>query len=67
MERQRQEQSKALLHEEDLMDIGQPKRIIEIVPATLPIPGELEPAAPEAEPAVPEHVPEAPVPSERPA
>ncbi|MGH2539216.1 MAG: hypothetical protein ACRDGK_01695 [Actinomycetota bacterium] len=27
------------------MNIGQPKRIIEIEPATLPIPGEIEPAA----------------------
>ncbi|MET0799791.1 MAG: hypothetical protein ABWZ53_01290 [Actinomycetota bacterium] len=27
------------------MNIGQPKRIIEIEPATLPLPGELEPAA----------------------
>ncbi|CAN5799414.1 hypothetical protein BH18ACT17_BH18ACT17_02400 [soil metagenome] len=25
------------------MDIGQPKRIIEITPATLPVPGEIEP------------------------
>ena len=30
------------------MDIGQPKRIIEIEPATLPVPGEVEP---EGEPA----------------
>ena len=27
------------------MNIGKPKRIIEIEPATLPIPGEVEPAA----------------------
>ena len=27
------------------MNIGQPKRIIEIEPATLPLPGEIEPAA----------------------
>ena len=44
------------------MDIGQPKRIIEIVPATLPVPGELEPAAPEAEPAVPSTSPTRPSP-----
>ncbi len=25
------------------MDIGKPKRIIEIEPATLPVPGEIEP------------------------
>lgn len=30
------------------MDIGQPKRIIEISPATLPVPGEIDP---ELEPA----------------
>ncbi len=51
------------------MDIGQPKRIIEIVPATLPIPGELDPASPDAEPAAPEHLPAEtePAPAERPA
>jgi hypothetical protein len=37
------------------MDIGQPKRIIEIKPAAIPVPGELEPdlapdMAPEREP-----------------
>lgn len=37
------------------MDIGQPKRIIEIRPATLPVPGEVDPEseparAPETEP-----------------
>jgi hypothetical protein len=39
------------------MDIGQPKRIIEIAPATIPVPGEL---APELEP---ERAPAEPVPS----
>lgn len=36
------------------MDIGQPKRIIEIEPATLPVPGQVEPqpeTMPEREPA----------------
>jgi hypothetical protein len=34
------------------VDIGQPKRIIEIEPATLPVPGEVEPERqPEREPA----------------
>jgi hypothetical protein len=33
------------------MDIGQPKRIIEIVPASLPIPGGVEPPPPNREPA----------------
>lgn len=38
------------------MDIGQPKRIIEIEPATLPVPGEIEPGTvpavePDREPA----------------
>jgi len=34
------------------VDIGQPKRIIEIEPATLPVPGEAEPERePEREPA----------------
>jgi hypothetical protein len=44
------------------MDIGEPKRIIEIEPATLPVPGEVEPQtepaiAPDREPvpAHPEH------------
>jgi hypothetical protein len=33
------------------VDIGQPKRIIEIEPATLPVPGEVEPERrPEREP-----------------
>lgn len=33
------------------MDIGQPKRIIEIAPATIPVPGELAPElTPEREP-----------------
>jgi hypothetical protein len=53
------------------MDIGQPKRIIEIVPATLPVPGELEPVAPGTQPEVepdvqPERVPGEPEPAERP-
>jgi hypothetical protein len=43
------------------MDIGQPKRIIEIVPATLPVPGEIPG---QVEPAAPEHEPSAPAPSE---
>jgi hypothetical protein len=34
------------------VDIGQPKRIIEIEPATLPVPGEVEPERqPQREPA----------------
>jgi len=34
------------------VDIGQPKRIIEIEPATLPVPGEVEPEGqPERQPA----------------
>lgn len=57
------------------MDIGQPKRIIEIVPATLPVPGELEPIGPDTQPDVqpdqpdtqPERVPGEPEPAERPA
>jgi hypothetical protein len=52
------------------MNIGQPKRIIEIVPASLPVPGELDPVSPDAEPAAPDHAPSAPAepePSERPA
>jgi hypothetical protein len=42
------------------MDIGQPKRIIEINPVTIPVPGELEPelrpdgAPSEPVPAIPE-------------
>lgn len=35
------------------MDIGEPKRIIEVIPASLPIPGEL---APEPAPLEPDHV-----------
>lgn len=35
---------------EEPMDIGQPKRIIEIEPTTLPVPGQVEPE--------PEHRPE---------
>jgi hypothetical protein len=46
------------------MNIGQPKRIIEIEPATLPVPGELvpdaEPSIAEPEPAVPDRTPAAP-------
>jgi hypothetical protein len=50
------------------MDIGQPKRIIEIVPASLPVPGELEPVGPDVQPdARPEQVPREPEPAERPA
>jgi hypothetical protein len=46
------------------LDIGQPKRIIEVEPATLPLPGELVPDAEPGpvvrpdrapDPAVPEH------------
>jgi hypothetical protein len=42
------------------MDIGAPKRIIEIEPATIPLPGEPDPAV------VPVPVPETPQPAERP-
>ena len=54
------------------MDIGQPKRIIEIVPASLPVPGELEPSSPDVEPSSPEPdrapaEPAEPEPAERPA
>jgi hypothetical protein len=49
------------------MDIGQPKRIIEIEPATLPLPGEIAPD-PEAEPAArPAREPEPAVPERHPS
>jgi hypothetical protein len=48
------------------MNIGKPKRIIEIEPATLPIPGEVEPAAaPVPLPEEPAVEPEPVAPSER--
>ena len=47
------------------MDIGQPKRIIEIEPVTLPVPGEV---VPEADPADrPDHEPAPVTPDQRPA
>jgi hypothetical protein len=49
------------------LDIGQPKRIIEVEPATLPLPGELLPDA-EPEPVVrPDRAPEPAVPEHRPS
>ena len=48
------------------MNIGKPKRIIEIEPATLPIPGEIEPAAaPVPLPEEPAVEPEPVAPSDR--
>jgi hypothetical protein len=48
------------------MNIGKPKRIIEIEPATLPIPGEVEPAAaPVPLPEEPAVEPEPVAPSDR--
>ena len=48
------------------MNIGQPKRIIEIEPATLPLPGEIEPAAaPVPLPEEPAVEPEPVAPSDR--
>ncbi len=45
------------------MDIGKPKRIIEIEPATLPVPGEVEP---ETEPSrQPDREPAPAVPEQR--
>jgi len=49
------------------MDIGQPKRIIEIDPATLPLPGEIEPDPEAAPPVRPAREPEPAVPERRPS